>query len=625
MVAGGLRLKREVIRSAPLPPTGEFSVAKVWVDSSVYHLDSSFSYLIPGNLTDSVFVGSSVVVPFHGRELEGVVLSLEKPETISGLKSISKVVGSIPLLSQEIISLIATASLRYAAHPFDLIRSALPDRVASVERKFNFSEVNEVQAVRKRRSEFLQLPPSKSRSSLMAEKVGQLSEEGSVLVVLPDAQEVERLHRALDLKGLPHAQLTSLQSRSENFENFLKIRTGGSSVVIGTRSSIFAPVKNLRSVLIFNEGSEHLYERRSPGWNVRDIALIRAEHSHLDIYFVGYSPSGDIASLIQNGGVNHRRVRAKMKVRAATPTHGELLPSTALNPIKSALKAGPVLVLVPTKGFAQAIRCWKCKTISRCECGGALEKKSATAPVSCNHCLSTKPQWRCAWCQNEVFSLASRGIERHQQEIGLLLPGTPTYLSTADHPLNEVFSRGIVITTPGMAPDNEQGYSALVIIEGDRFLNQPDLRASERVREMFFSHGALVREGGEVIIIAEQGHSIVTALTTWNPLPIVERELAERLELNLPPYVRSASLTMESGEISRLKSALESARQEGRLPQSVRILGPITTGEKSTLVLSAALAEGDLLISTIHEFMRRRSAGKKSLPQLRIDPYSLSH
>lgn len=625
MVAGGLRLKREVIQSAPLPPTGEFSVAKVWVDSSVYHLDSSFTYLIPGNLSDSVFVGSSVVVPFHGRELEGVVQSLGNPESITGLKSISKVIGSIPLLSQEVIALIAAASSRYAAHPFDLIRSALPDRVASVERNFRLSEMSEMRRDRKRRSEFLQLPPHKSRSQLMAEKIRQLSLDGSVLVVLPDAQEVERLHRALDLQGLPHAQLTSSQARSEHFENFLKVRTGESSIVIGTRSAVFAPVKNLQSLLIFNEGSEHLYEKRSPGWNARDIAFLRAEYSHLDIYFIGYSPSGDIASLIQSGSVNHRRVRAKMKVRAATPTHGELLPSSALTPIKSALKAGPVLVLVPTKGFAQAIRCSQCKTISRCECGGALEKRSVTASVSCNHCLSMKPQWRCAWCQSEVFSLAARGIERHQQEIGLLFPGIPTYLATADHPLSEVINHGIIITTPGMAPENLQGYAALVIVEGDRFLNQPDLRASERVREMLFTHSALVREGGEVLIIAEQGHSIVTALTTWNPLPIVERELTERLELNLPPYVRSASLTMESSEISRLKSALETARQEARLPQSVRILGPITSGEKSTLVLSAALSEGDLLISTIHEFMRRRSAGKKSLPQLRIDPYSLSH
>ena len=625
MVAGGLRLKREVINSAPLAPRRDSPVANIWVDSSVYHLDSTFSYLIPANLADTTFVGSSVLVPFNGREIEGVVHSFDFSPKTTGLKSISKVIGSIPLLSEEIIELISLASLRYACHPFDLIRSAIPDRVATVEKKFGFSALERTHADRKSRSEFLQLPPSKSRSSLMADKIRQLCSEGPVLVVLPDAHEVDKLHEELNQRSIAHAQLTSTLSRSDHFEHFLKVRTGQINVVIGTRSAVFAPVPNLRSLLIYNEGSDHHYERRSPGWNVRDIALLRARQSHIDTYFIGYTPSGDVASLIDLEEVRHRRVRAKVRVRTVSPIHGELLPSSALAPIKSALKAGPVLFVVPTKGFAQAIRCSQCKTISRCECGGALEKKSANAPVSCNHCLSTKPQWRCAWCQSELFSLASRGIERHQQEIGHLFPGVPTFLSTGDHRMTDVVERGIVITTPGMAPENPLGYSALVILEGDRFLNQPDMRASERVREMFFSHSALVSEGGEVLLVAEQGHSIVTALTTWNSLPLIERELTERAELSLPPFVRCASMTMESTDISRLKSALESARQDGRLPQSVKILGPITSGDQSTLIISAALTEGDAMVSTLHEFMRRRSVGKKSLPQLRIDPYSLSH
>jgi hypothetical protein len=61
------------------------------------------------------------------------------------------------------------------------------------------------------------------------------------------------------------------------------------------------------------------------------------------------------------------------------------------------------------------------------------------------------------------------------------------------------------------------------------------------------------------------------------------------------------------------------------LPASVKILGPITTGDRSSLILSAARQDGDALISTLHEFMRRRSAAKKDLPTLRVDPYSLSH
>ena len=137
MVKGGLKLKREVAPRTIEKPIGDLIVANVWVDASVYHLDTPFSYLIPGNLSGQVQVGSSVSVPFHGREIMGLVVSIEALGGSSGLKSVSKCIGAVPLLTEEIIELIKEASKRYAAHPFDLIRSALPDRVASVEKEFS--------------------------------------------------------------------------------------------------------------------------------------------------------------------------------------------------------------------------------------------------------------------------------------------------------------------------------------------------------------------------------------------------------------------------------------------------------------------------------------------------------
>jgi primosomal protein N' len=100
--------------------------------------------------------------------------------------------------------------------------------------------------------------------------------------------------------------------------------------------------------------------------------------------------------------------------------------------------------------------------------------------------------------------------------------------------------------------------------------------------------------------------------------------LEERKSLALPPYVRSAHLTLETSEVTRFKNALLTALEEGRLPQSTRILGPVQAGDKSALILTVSVVDGESLLSTLHEFMRRRSAAKKTLPALRIDPYSLS-
>ena len=624
MVKGGLKLKRELATRAPIKPVGEMVLARVWVDSAVYHLDNSFSYLVPGNLSGAIAVGSFVSVPFHGRELIGVVVALEELNGAAGLKSISKTIGSVPLLTEKSIELISSAAARYAAHPFDLIRFAVPDRVAAVER--DFLDISPLQtpsnslAIRT----YLQLPPAISRSSLMAGKIRELLKKGPAIALFPDLRELQAIARELTIKDIAFVEMGSHLSKSENFESYLKALSGEVTLVIGTRSAVFAPLLHVATIFIYNEGSEHFYERRSPGWNVRDISLLRSQIEKVDLVFAGYSPSVEVSRLIDEEWVSFKRARSKCSVTTIPSQMGELLPSRALSSIKKALTSGPVLFLVPLKGYAQAIRCQKCRTISRCICGGAHQKISATAKISCSHCQLMMEKWQCVWCNAEVPSLTSRGIDRHHLEIGKLLPGVKVTLSSADHIISGAIGEGIVLATPGSAPSAVDGYSAVVILEGNRFLNQPDMRSSERVREMYFAHAALARAGAPVLLIQDEGDQIATALSTWNPSIAIHRDLEERKSLSLPPYVRSAHLTMETSEITRFKNALLTAVMEERLPASTRVLGPVPSGDKSALILTVDVHDGESLLLTLHEFMRRRSAAKKTLPALRIDPYSLS-
>jgi primosomal protein N' (replication factor Y) len=176
-----------------------------------------------------------------------------------------------------------------------------------------------------------------------------------------------------------------------------------------------------------------------------------------------------------------------------------------------------------------------------------------------------------------------------------------------------------------MAPEFEGGYQLVVILEGNRFLSQPDLRAEERVRELYFSSASLLSSTGEFMCIQDSGHSITSALASWSFTPSVASEMEQRSSLSLPPHVRSVVLGSSKDEVSRLKSALLKAQDESRIPRESKVLGPIINGDSASLILTAPSAEADLLVETIHEFIRRRSAAKKKLPSLRIDPYSLTH
>ena len=616
-----LRLKREVVQTQPGPSTTDNPVAQVWVDNGVFHLDQSFDYLVPDEFELSVQIGVRVQVPFNGRECEALVLSRSEKTSGMKLKSIDKVISPVPVASQRSLNLIESVASRWACHPFDVIRSAIPPRVAGVEKKNWPTDVLTVDLPSSIR-EYLQLPAFQDPFEILAKFLKNSVKRGSVLVIVPEARSIHRLQLQI-----PHALvLGSELSRSERYENFLRARTELNQIIIGTRSAVFADVPDLAAIVIFNESSEHLYEVRAPGWNARDVAILRARQENIAIHFLGYSPSAEVARLIDIGWLTYRAARSKVKVLTFQQEFSELLPGRIIQELRSLIKNGPILFIAPRKGYSQAISCSHCRNISLCECGGRLEKKSATSSITCSLCPNVFSDWVCKYCSGVRPFLLNRGSERFAQEIGKALPGVPITLSESEKVVEDAqISSGVVVATPGSAPMAIHGYSAVVILDGENLLNQSDLRAQERAREVFFSNLSLLRSTGTALLVVNHSNSIVGALSSWKPSLISLRELREREEAALPPFVRCVSLDIEESEASTLTRALNKSRQDGRLPESTRILGPSTlsNGLARVLILTP-LVDGEALITLIHEFQRRRSATKKKLAAVRVDPYSLS-
>ena len=616
-----LRLKSEVAKSNPGISTTDKPVARVWVDTGVFHLDQSFDYLVPDSLDQAVQTGVRVQVPFNGKECEAITLGRAEKSSGMKLKSISKVISAVPVASQRSLDLIASVASRWGCPPYDVIRSAIPSRIASVEKKSWPSDVATVDSHSSSR-EYLQLPPFRDPFEILAHFIKNSVKKGSVLVIVPEARSIHRLQ-----VRIPEALVIGSElSRGERYENFLKARTEFNQVIIGTRSAIFADIPDLACIVIFNESSEHLYEVRAPGWNARDVAILRARQESVALHFLGYCPSAEVARLIDIGWFTYRPARSKVKVLTFQQEFSELLPGRIIQNLRSLVKNGPILFIAPRKGYSQAISCSNCRNISICECGGRLEKRSATGSITCSLCPNRYPDWTCRFCSGVRPFLLNRGSERFAQEIGKALPGVAITLSEAENFIaDSQIDSGIVIATPGSAPMSAEGYSAVVILDGESLLNQSDLRAQERAREVFFSNLSLLRSTGTALLVVNHSNSIVGALSSWKPSLVSTKELQEREEASLPPYVRSVSLDIEVPEASTLIRALNKSREEGRLPKSTRILGPSSLSNGlARILLLTPLADGESLVTLIHEFQRRRSASKKKLASVRIDPYSLS-
>ena len=616
-----LRLKTEVVSRNDNVSAADLPVVRVWVDNGVYHLDGSYDYLVPESLSALISIGVRIEVPFNSRTVEAIVLERLPESQSTALKYIVKVISPIPVATEMTLSLIGAVSKRWAAHPYDVIRSAIPPRAASIEKEL-FEPSRAKIKISKPSRNYLQLPPFAQESSIIAEHLRVCSRDGRVLVIVPESRFVDQICNLY-----PGAiSIDSSLDRTTRYRNFLKAVHGSADVFVGTRSAIFAPIPGLTRIVVADEGSENSYERRSPGWNVRDVAILRSQIEKVSLDFIGYSPSSEISRLIELKWITYSAVRHKVSVQNYQQSTSELLPGRIISEVRKALQKGPVLFIASRKGYSQALSCARCRNVAQCECGGRLFKSSPNSKPECALCGIVQDPWSCTWCQGVTPFLIGRGSARFAQEIGSAFPGNQITVSEGEHIL-QLYEKsdGIVIATPGSMPLATSGYSAVIILEGDSYFAQSDIRSQERTRELFFSCGGLLSKDGSLLLVIANENSIIGALSSWKPSLLAQRELRERQEVLLPPYVRALSLDIASAEVNQLIRGLEIARDEKRLPIDSRILGPIELkGSLSRVLIMAPIDEGEALITFIHEYQRRRSAARKTLATLRIDPYSLT-
>jgi len=618
-----LKLKIQRAPQPAGPAANDLPVASVWVDSGIPTLAEPFSYLIPEKLSSQIHIGSRVQVPFKEKHLEGIVIARSTlTSEARELKSIYKLLGEFPVANDETLELISLTAIYWGGSPYDVIRSAIPPRVASAEK--GLTRTSPALTSNSIASTTFRLLPAKTNPiSALSTLVLASKVNGVKLVIVPTARDLNRLTANLTRAGVEFTSLDSNLPRADRYRNFLDVSLGNCDLVIGMRGAIFAPIPNLAEIFLHQENSEHYYERRAPYWNTREVAWMRSKLSNTSLHLTGYVPSLDVAIDIDAKEITYQANREKISVLAQTSSNGELIPSKIYQQVRKALTVGPVLFLVPAKGYATAISCAKCRNTAICECGGKLSKSNAKSDPTCVLCSKRYENWKCGWCGEARVYLASRGIERFAEEIGRSFPNQLVIQSTANDPRDSVSNEAsLVISTPGVEPIAEHGYAAVIILQVDRFLSSSTSNGVERAYSHFFGASALVSDSGVVALVHEDGAPITSALTTWNPATISKREIEQRISLKLPPIAGAVLVLAESTELVRLKSALERAKEEGRAPRSLRVYGP-TVNDGARITLLVEPCEQLELVSLLREINKRRAISKKPLLAYRVNPYSL--
>ncbi|GGT77384.1 primosomal protein N' [Streptomyces lateritius] len=629
-----LALIRETVRKAKVPRAKprtwrgaalakELPVARVVVNKGVLHLDQYFDYAVPEELDAVARPGVRVRVRFGagahqvrdgrregGRLIDGFLVERRAESDYQGaLAALADVVSPEPVLSPELLALARAVADRYAGSLADVLQLAIPPRSARAEAKASPEPLPPPAAPGpgswtryERGPAFLDALagggapravwnalPGPHWAEELARAVGATLASGrGALVVVPDGRAAARVDGALKavLGEGRHALLTAETGPEKRYAQWLAVRRGSVRAVVGTRAAMFAPVRDLGLVAIWDDGDGSHSEPHAPQPHARDVLLLRAAHDRCAFLLGSTSCTVEAAQLVETGWAKPLAA-GRDQVRAAAPlvrTVGDTdlardeaaraarLPSLAWQAVREGLKTGPVLVQVPRRGYVPRLACQRCRTPARCRhCAGPLEAPEQQ-DLRCGWCGRGAADWHCVACGATRLRAQVVGARRTAEELGRAFPAVPVRTSGRDHVLDTVPGRpALVVSTPGAEPVAEGGYTAALLLDGWAMLSRPDLRAGEEALRRWIDAASLVRgqgEGGMVVVVAEPTLRPVQALVRWDPVGHAQRELAERAELGFPPVSRMAA-------VSGPPEAVEAFLAAAELPDDAQVLGPV--------------------------------------------------
>jgi primosomal protein N' (replication factor Y) len=464
-----------------------------------------------------------------------------------------------------------------------------------------------------------------------------LSSGRGVLIVVADGREVTRVDAALERILGPgrHVALTAELGPAERYRRWLAVLRDGVRVVVGTRAAMFAPVRDLGLVVLWDDGDDVHAEPHAPYPHAREVVALRAHRAGAGALIGGFTRTTDGSQLVATGWA-HPLLPDRARLRGAMPNirpsgdDAELardeaarsarLPHLAFRAARQGLEDGPVLVQVPRRGYVPALACARCRGPARCpECEGPLALTSSHAAPFCRWCGRIAGAWECPECDGRQVRAVVVGARRTAEELGRAFPGVPIRTSGRDGVLDTVGSEpALVVATPGAEPPAEGGYAAALLLDGWVLLGRADLRAGEEALRRWMNAAALVRSGGPVVVLADGSLAPVQALIRWDPVTYAERELAERRQLGFPPAVRMASLT---GSPQAIRELVESAE----LPPDAKVLGPVDMGEgRERALVRVDRTRGPVLSRLLKSALAARSARRTTdVVRVRVDPLEL--
>lgn len=586
--------------------TSSRRIARVLIDSPLPQLDRLFDYVLPDEFGD-VEPGVRIKAPLRtaGRVIDGFIVEVaQEADATRSLSDVDSVVSSTVVMPDRLYRLARKAADRAAGSASDVLRLAVPKRQVRVEKAWQpvteapavaddaVARANEVIAQYDGLADVLDelgraaveaIPVQQDdiggwAQLLASVAAAQLAVGRSTVLVVPDYRDQDQLLAALSTLVPDDAVVRhdARQANPDRYRAFLRTLDDAPCIVVGNRSAVYSPVR-ASVVAIWDDGDALLAEPLAPYVHARDAALLRQEQESSALLLVAHTRTTDTERLVQRGWLRDVTATRRIipNVRLSTPQELEhttqRVPSSAFATARAAAAEGPVLVQVARPGFAPSLVCATCRAPARClHCGGPLGARRRGAVPVCGWCGRSAHAWKCPECSSIQVRLSSSGTERTADELGRAFPGIRVVVSDGAHPVQHVDAKpALVVATRGAEPIAAGGYRAVILLDGARMLQAPELRIAESCLRWWANAAALAAPGAPVHLVGVNG-PVARALATWSAPAYARSELEERQPLRMPPTARVAQI---EGLGASVRSALTALAQIGIADDAV--LGPV--------------------------------------------------
>jgi primosomal protein N' (replication factor Y) (superfamily II helicase) len=432
----------------------------------------------------------------------------------------------------------------------------------------------------------------------------------SALMLVPEIALTPIFSRRLrmhfgDLVAIFHSSL----SRGERFDEWTRVRNGQARIVIGTRSAVFAPAKDLGLVIVDEEHESTYRQQDSPHYNGRDTAIVRAQKESAVVILGSATPSlesfhnasiGKYRYLHLPNRLGNRPMAAveiiDMREVFARYQKPRIFSDELLRAIEETQqKKEQSIILLNRRGYSSFVLCRSCGESIQCpNCDVTLTYHRSERVIICHYCnhREAAPQ-KCPACGGKYIYYVGEGTQQIEEQLRRLFSSlriaridrdTASRRGSFERSLID-FGEGkidMLVGTQILAKGHDFPNVTLVgVVSVDAGMALPDFRAAERTFQLLTQVAGRAGRGdraGKVLIQTYHPyHYALKHASAQDYAGFYQEEIRHRQNHTYPPFVALASLLVHGADIVRVRSDAAELRKEldrANTERAARILGP---------------------------------------------------